>query len=100
MRTEGQRQSNNFEDRGTGRGGGGGIPVQALFGLVRFLGIKGTLIAGFVAIVAFVFMPAALKEQILGALTGGGPGAASGPGGASVCQASQSNAAACEFSRV
>jgi hypothetical protein len=29
MRTEGQRQSSNFEDRGSGRGGGGGVPIQA-----------------------------------------------------------------------
>jgi hypothetical protein len=44
MRTEGQRKSSNFEDRG--RGGGGGVPIQALGGLVRLLGVKGTLIAG------------------------------------------------------
>jgi hypothetical protein len=101
MRTEGQRRSSNFEDRGSGRGGGGGVPVQALVGFVRFLGVKGTLLAGFVMVVAFLFMPAALKEQILGALTGGGSlGAPSGPGAASVCQASQANGAACDFSRV
>ena len=100
MRTEGQRKSDNFEDRGSGRGGGGGVPVQALGSLVRLLGVKGTLIAGFVLVVAFLFMPAALKEQILGALTGSGGGAPSEPGGASVCQASQANGAACEFSRV
>ena len=48
MRTEGQRRSSNFEDRGSGRGGGGGVPIQALAGLVRLLGVKGTLIAGLV----------------------------------------------------
>jgi predicted metalloprotease len=64
------------------------------------LGVKGTLLAGFVMIVAFLFMPAALKEQILGALMGGGEGAPSRPGAASVCQASQANGAACDFSRV
>src|SRR5215203_2578946 len=101
MRTENQRKSSNFEDRGSGRGGGGGgLPIMALVGLVRFLGVKGTLLAGVVMIVAFLFMPAALKEQILGALTGGGPATPSGPGGASVCDASQANAAACDFSRV
>ncbi len=99
MRTEGQRKSTNFEDRGSGRGGGGGVPINALAGLVRLLGVKGTLIAGVVAIIGFVLMPAALKEQILGALTGGEV-TVSGPGAASVCQASQANGAACDFSRV
>jgi predicted metalloprotease len=101
MRTEGQRKSRNFEDRGSGRGGGGGgVPIQALASLARLLGVKGTLIAGLVLIGAFVFMPAALKEQILGALTGGGAGTPSGPSAASVCEASQANGAACDFSRV
>jgi predicted metalloprotease len=100
MRTEGQRRSDNFEDRGSGSGGGGGVPVQALVGVVRLLGVKGTLIAGFVAVIGFVLMPAALKEQILGALTGSGEGTVSGPGAASVCEASAANGAACDFSRV
>ena len=100
MRTEGQRKSSNFEDRGSGRGGGGGVPIQALGGLVRLLGVKGTLIAGLVIVVGFVLMPAGLKERILGALTGAGEGPPSGPGAASVCEASQANGAACDFSRV
>jgi predicted metalloprotease len=100
MRTEGQRRSSNFEDRGSGRGGGGGVPIQALAGLVRLLGVKGTLIAGLVVVIAFVLMPAGLKEQIFGALTGSGEGTPSAPGAASVCDASQANGAACDFSRV
>jgi uncharacterized protein len=101
MRTEGQRRSSNFEDRGSGRGGGGGgVPIQALFGLVRLLGIKGTLIAGLVFFVGYAVMPAGLKEQLLGALTGTGTGTSSAPGAASVCNASEANAAACDFSRV
>jgi predicted metalloprotease len=101
MRTEGQRQSSNFEDRGTGRGGGGGgIPIQAVAALVRILGVKGTLIAAGVFALAFLVMPSGLKEQLLGALTGGGEEALSTAGAASVCQASQANGAACEFSRV
>ena len=100
MRIEGQRRSSNFEDRGSGRGGGAGVPIQALGGLVRLLGVKGTLIAGVVIVVAFLFMPAGLKEQILGALTGSGEGAPSGPGAGSVCQSSPANGAACDFSRV
>ena len=98
MRTENQRRSDNFEDRGTGRGGGGGgggIPVQALFGLVQLLGFKGTLIVGVIAVVGFLFMPAGVKEQLLG----GGEGASSTPG-SSVCEASPGNNAACDFSRV
>jgi predicted metalloprotease len=102
MRTEGQRQSNNFEDRGTGRGGGGGggVPIQALAAVVRLLGFKGTLIAGGVLAAAFFVMPSGVKEQILGALMGGGQGVVSESGAGSVCQASQANGEACNFSRV
>jgi predicted metalloprotease len=102
MRIEGQRRSSNFEDRGTGRGGGGGggVPVQALFALVRLLGFKGTLIAGVVLAIGFFVLPTAVKQEILGALTGGGQTALSEPGAGAVCEASQSNAAACDFSRV
>jgi predicted metalloprotease len=100
MRTDDHRKSDNFEDRGSGRGGGGGVPVQALGGLVRLLGIKGTLIVGVVAVVGFLVMPAGVKRQILAALTGSGEGASSAPGAASVCQASEANGAACDFSRV
>src|SRR5262245_16746050 len=103
MRIEGQRRSDNFEDRGTGRGGGGGggVPIQALLSLVSFLGFKGTLIAGAVLALGFFVLPADLKQELLGALTGGGQGAASQPGdGSSVCAASQANGAACDFSRV
>jgi hypothetical protein len=46
MRIEDQRRSSNFEDRGTGRGGGSGVPIQALLSLVSLLGFKGTLLAG------------------------------------------------------
>jgi predicted metalloprotease len=100
MRIDDQRRSDNFEDRGTGSGGGGGggIPVQALLGLVQLLGVKGTLIIGVVGVIALFVMPAGLKNQLLGALTGGGEGAPT-TAGASVCQASQANGAACDFSR-
>ena len=100
MRIDDQRRSDNFEDRGTGSGGGGGggVPIWALFGLVRFLGLKGTLIVGVVGVIALSVMPSGIKNQVLGALTGGGEGAPASPG-ASVCQASQANGAACDFSR-
>ena len=97
MRTEGQRRSDNFEDRGSGRGGGGGgVPVQALFSLVQLLGFKGTLIAAVVIGIAFFVMPAGLREQLLG----GGDGGSSAPEGSSVCQASETNLEACNFSRI
>jgi len=101
MRTEGQRRSDNFEDRGTGRGSvGGGVPIQALAGLVRLLGVKGTLIAGLVFVVGFAVMPASLKQQILGALAGSGAGTTAGPGADRVCEASPSSGEACTFSRI
>ncbi len=100
MRIEGQRRSSNFEDRGTGRRGGGGVPIQALVSLVSLLGFKGTLFAGAVLAIGFFVMPAGLKQEILGALTGGGQGALSTPGAGSVCDASEANGAACDFSLV
>jgi predicted metalloprotease len=102
MRIDDQRRSDNFEDRGTGRGGGrsGGLPLQALLPLVRLLGFKGTLLAGAVLAVGFFVLPTGIKQELLGALTGSGPGAPSTPGAGSVCDASQANLAACDFSRV
>jgi predicted metalloprotease len=101
MRTDDQRKSDDFEDRGSGSGGGrgGGVPLQAVAGIVRLLGLKGTVIAALVLFVGFLLMPTGLKLRILGAVTGGSEGGASTPG-ASVCQASQANGAACDFSRV
>ena len=102
MRTEGQRRSDNFEDRGTGRGGGGGggIPLQALFSIVSLLGFKGTLLAAVALAIGFFVLPAEVKQQLLGALTGQTQGALSEPGAGSVCQSSPANGAACNFSRV
>jgi predicted metalloprotease len=97
MKIQGHRRSSNFEDRGRG-GGGGGLPIQALSSVARLLGVKGTLIVGAVVAGAFFLLPAGLKEQLLGAVTGGGQEAASGSG--TVCDASQQNAQACDFSRV
>ena len=101
MQIGGQRRSDNFEDRGSGRGGGGGgLPIQALFSLVSLLGFKGTLLAGAVLAMGFCVMPAGLRQELLGALTGGGQEGLSTAAGASVCDASQANGAACDFSRV
>ena len=100
MRIDDQRRSSNFEDRGTGRGGGGGggVPIQALLSLVSLLGFKGTLIAGAVLAIGFFVLPAEIKQALLGTLTGG-DAAMSTPGAGSVCEASQANDAACDFSR-
>ncbi len=103
MRTDGHRRSTNFEDRGTGRagGGGGGLPVRGIASLVRVLGLKGTLIVGAVLAIGYFVLPASLKEQLLGVITGGGGAGAPGdPGAGSVCQASPANGKACDFSRV
>jgi len=97
MDIEGRRRSTEFEDRGRGGGGGaGGIPVQAIAGLVRFLGIKGTLIVGGLAAAAYFLLPASLKQQLLG----GGTGTGENTGSGSVCQSSPANGKACDFSRV
>jgi uncharacterized protein len=44
-------------------------------------------------------LPAGLKQELLGALTGGSEGALSTTGPGNVCDASQANRAACDFSR-
>jgi predicted metalloprotease len=73
--------------------------MQALFTLVRLLGVKGTLVAGVVLAIGFFVLPAGLRQELLGALAGGGQAASSGAGVGSVCDASPANGAACDFSR-
>ena len=62
MDTEGGRRSDNFEDRGAGgrRFGGGGAAPALFVGLLRTIGVRGTLIL--VAIVGgiYLFAPASL----------------------------------------
>ncbi len=101
MEIQGRRRSSNFEDRGSGGGGrGGGIPIQGLSSIVRMLGLKGTLIAAAVLGVGFFVLPAGLKQQLFGALAGGGAQGGGAQGSGSVCQASEGNGKACDFSRV
>ena len=101
MDIQDRRRSDNFEDRGTGRGGGGsGVPIQALTSIVSLLGVKGTLIVGALLAVVYFVLPAGFRQELLVALMGGGQGAPSAPGAGSVCQASAANGAACDFSRV
>lgn len=67
--------------------------------LVRVLGVKGTLIVGALAAVGMFVLPNGLKQQLLGALTGGQGQSSSGAGSGSACQASPDSAKACDFSR-
>jgi predicted metalloprotease len=103
MDIEGRRRSTNFEDRGRGAGGGmraGGLPIGALLSLTRLLGAKGVLILGGIAVAGYFLLPSAIKQQLLGALTGQQTSTQSAQGAGSVCQASPSNGKACDFSRV
>lgn len=96
MRTEGQRRSDNFEDRGRGSGGmgGGGLPGGALLAILRRIGIRGILIVAVVGGIIWFAFPQfrAPILQLLG--IGGGGQVAQGEG--SVCE---SSAQACDFSR-
>jgi hypothetical protein len=105
MRTEGQRRSDNFEDRGSGGGAvaGAGIGAAALFAIVRRIGIRGTLIAILALAGIYFFNPFGIRDAVFGALFGGVPGqtqtTSTGEGGPSVCEASPGNTQACDFSR-
>ncbi len=105
VRTDGQRRSDNFEDRGRGTGGGGGgggggVPIRLLVGLVQLLGFKGTLVAVGLLGVGYFVMPDGLRQALFSVVTGA-PAAPTAPrGGGSVCAASPTNGAACDFSRV
>ena len=104
MDTEGQRRSDNFEDRGAGgaRHAAGGM-LPALFGgLLRRLGLRGTLILVAVVGGVYLFAPDGIKQAIFGLLSGGDPVASNsgGPAGGSVCAASPAFGKACDFSRV
>jgi len=98
----GKRRSTRFEDRGGGsRGGGGGLPINALFSIVRLFGVKGAVVVGVIGVGAYLLAPAGVKQAILNALSGGSPGSSQTTSGASgsVCQATAANGKACDFSR-
>lgn len=97
MRTEGQRRSDNFEDRGRGSGGmGGGVPAGALMAILRRIGLRGILIVGLVLAGIYFFAPPGIKNMVFGALLGGVPGQTQSQGQGSVCD---TEAQACDFSR-
>ena len=99
MRTDGQRRSDNFEDRGRGSGGGmggGGMGGGALFAILRRIGIRGILIVGLVLGGIYFFAPPGIKNMVFGALFGGVPGQTqTQQGEGSVCE---TEAQACDFS--
>jgi predicted metalloprotease len=99
MKIEGRRRSSNFEDRGRGGGGGGAVGAGALFAIFRLLGPKGALALAAVCAVGYFVLPDAVRQQLLGALTGSAA-TSEGTPGASVCTASAENGQACDFSRV
>ncbi len=98
MRTDNQRRSDNFEDRGRGGGGAaaGGVGGGVLFAIARRIGIRGTLIALVVLGGAYFLVPGVrpIINQLIGI---GGPTSSSTAGEGSTCAAS---AEACDFSRV
>ncbi len=100
MRIQGRRRSSNFEDRGAGQGGGGGIPIQGIASIVRLFGLKGTLIAGAVLAIVYFLIPSGLRQKFVGVFLGGGQQLSTSRNKASVCQASAKNGKACDFSRV
>jgi predicted metalloprotease len=96
MRTDGHRRSEQFEDRGQGSGRRGGGAAAGIVGLLlRRFGWKGALL-GIVALGGVYFLaPDGVKQAVFGGMVAGGGGS-----GASACEASPENAAACDFSRV
>jgi predicted metalloprotease len=98
---EGRRRSSNFEDRGAGARGGGGLSANALSSVIRLLGVKGTAIIAAVLAGIYFLAPASVKQALLGVLSGGSQGSEQGsPGSGSACKLSATNDQACDFSRV
>lgn len=104
MDTEGRRRSDNFEDRGSGggRSAGSGLAGAVFVGLLRSLGVRGTLVLVAVLGVAYLVAPAGIKQAVLGALSGDPSARNAGTEtvGSSVCAASPASGKACDFSRV
>jgi uncharacterized protein len=99
MDIQGRRRSEKFEDRGRGGAGGGrsGLGGAALSGLIRTLGIKGTLVVGAIAAVGYFVLPDGVRQALLSAVSGQSVSPAGG--GGTVCDSSAGNSAACDFSR-
>lgn len=102
MDIQGQRRSDNFEDRGrgAGRAGAAGIPIALLSAVARRLGLRGTLVLVAIAGVAYFVLPDSIRHMLFGAVTGTATTAPAGGPEGGVCQASPGNTKACDFSRV
>ncbi|MEZ5995282.1 MAG: neutral zinc metallopeptidase [Hyphomonadaceae bacterium] len=97
MRTENQRPSDNFEDRGRGGGvAGAGIGAAALFAIMRRIGLRGTVIAIVALGAIYLFNPFGIRDAVFGALVGGVPGQSQSAGSGQVCD---THGEACLFSR-
>ncbi len=92
MRIDNQRRSDNFQDRGRGRGGGGAVPAGALLALVSRLGIRGVLIVGLLLLGVYFFLPNMRAPMLSLIGLGGGTVETSG----AVCE---QHGQACDFSR-
>jgi predicted metalloprotease len=100
MDTEGRRRSDNFEDRGAGGGARSGMASAMVVGLLRMLGLRGTLVLVAVVGGVYLFAPAGLKQAIRGLLSGNPSADQSAGSSGSTCGASPEFARACDFSRV
>ncbi|MFT4975654.1 MAG: putative metalloprotease [Myxococcota bacterium] len=109
MKTDGQRRSDNFEDRGAGRSsgggrggrGGGGGGGRLLFMLAQRFGFSGVVVAALALGGVYFLAPQPIKQLVFGALFGVAPQqTTTSSGSGQVCTSSADNAAACDFSRV
>lgn len=74
--------------------------INAISTLVRFLGVKGTLVVGAIAGIGYFVLPSGVRQAILRSLGGSGVSSAPAGRGGSVCSSSAENGKACDFSRV
>jgi predicted metalloprotease len=102
MRTEGQRRSDNYEDRGRGSGGGGmgggGLPGGALFAILRRIGLRGILIAAVIGGIVWFAFPQ-FRAPILALLGFGGGGGQVTQSEGSTCDSSPAATQDCDSSR-
>lgn len=102
MRTDGQRRSDNYEDRGRGAGGGGmgggGLPGGMLIAILRRIGLRGVLIAAVVGAVVWFAFPQ-FRAPLMALLGLGGGGGQVTQTGDSTCESSAAATQACDSSR-